>query len=143
LEILSLLVGDTNSFEKYFSSGSNQGDLIRGFFWFEKEYLHECSRRRTVWCHRVIAAIFGGIVIWFLFYAFLGQTEPPSNLTEETLKRLIGSTGRATSDITESAGTVLVNSEEFSAMTSKGMLQKGTRVIVRETDGLTLMVEKA
>jgi membrane protein implicated in regulation of membrane protease activity len=91
----------------------------------------------------VIAAIVGGIIIWFLFYAFSGQTKPPSNLTEETLKRLIGSTGRATSDITESTGTVLVNSEEFSAKTSKGMLQKGTRVIVRETDGLTLMVEKA
>ena len=91
----------------------------------------------------VIAAIVGGIILWFLFYAFSGQTKPPSNLTEETLKRLIGSTGRATSDITESTGTVLVNSEEFSAKRSKGMLQKGTRVIVRETDGLTLIVEKA
>jgi membrane-bound ClpP family serine protease len=91
----------------------------------------------------VIAAIVGGIIIWFLFYAFSGQTKPPTNLTEETLKRLIGSTGRATSDITESTGTVLVNSEEFSAKTSKGMLQKETRVIVRETDALTLMVEKA
>jgi len=91
----------------------------------------------------VIAAIVGGIIIWFLFYAFSGQTEPPSNLTEETLKRLIGSTGRATSDITESTGTALVNSEEFSAKTSKGMIQKGTLVIVRETDGLALMVEKA
>jgi membrane protein implicated in regulation of membrane protease activity len=91
----------------------------------------------------VIAAIVGGIILWFLFYAFSGQTKPPSNLTEETLKRLIGSTGRATSDITESTGTVLVNSEEFSAKTSKGMLQKGTHVIVRETDGLTLIVEKA
>jgi membrane protein implicated in regulation of membrane protease activity len=91
----------------------------------------------------IIAVIVGGLVIWFLFYAFSGQTKPPSNLTEETLKRLIGSTGRATSDITESTGTVLVNSEEFSAKTSKGMIQKGTGVTVRETDGLTLMVEKA
>ena len=75
---------------------------------------------------------------------FSGQTKPPpSNLTEETLKRLIGSTGRATSDITESAGTVLANSKEFSAKTSKGIIPKGTHVRVQETDGLTLMVEKA
>ena len=91
----------------------------------------------------IIAVIVGGLVIWFLFYAFSGQTKPPSNLTEETLKRLIESTGRATSDITESTGTVLVNSEEFSAKTSKEMIQKGTLVKVRETDGLILLVEKA
>jgi membrane-bound ClpP family serine protease len=91
----------------------------------------------------IIAVIVGGLVIWFLFYAFSGQTKPPSNLTEETLKRLIGSTGRATSDITESTGTVLVNSEEFSAKTSKEMIQRGTLVKVRETDGLMLLVEKA
>src|SRR6267143_5153943 len=91
----------------------------------------------------VIAAIVGGIILWFLFYEFSGQTKPPSNLTEETLKRLIGSTGRATSDITEITGTVLVNSEEFSAKTSKGMIEKGTPVRVRETDGLMLLVEKA
>ena len=91
----------------------------------------------------IIAVIVGGLVIWFLFYAFSGQTKPPSNLTEETLNRLIGSTGRATSDITESTGTVLVNSEEFSAKTSKGMIQKGTLVKVIETDGLILLVEKA
>jgi membrane protein implicated in regulation of membrane protease activity len=91
----------------------------------------------------IIAVIVGGFVLWFLFYAFSGQTKPPSNLTEETLKRLVGSTGRATSDITESTGTVLVNSEEFSAKTSKGMIQKGTHVRVRETDGVTLLVEKA
>jgi membrane-bound ClpP family serine protease len=89
----------------------------------------------------IIAAIVGGLVLWFLFYAFSGETKPPSNLTEETLKRLIGSTGRATSDITESTGTVLVNSEEFSAKTSSGMIQKGTLVKVRETDGLVLLVE--
>jgi len=52
--------------------------------------------------YSIIAVIVGGIVLWFLFYAFSGQTKPPSNLTEETLKRLVGSTGRATSDITES-----------------------------------------
>jgi membrane-bound ClpP family serine protease len=91
----------------------------------------------------IIAVIAGGIIVWFLFYAFSGQTSPPSNLTEETLKRLIGSTGRATSDITESTGTVLVNSEEFSAKTSNGMIQKGTLVRVRETDGLMMLVEKA
>jgi membrane-bound ClpP family serine protease len=91
----------------------------------------------------IIAIIVGGIVLWFLFYAFSGQTKPPSNLTEETLKRLIGSAGRATSDITESTGTVLLSSEEFSAKTSKGMIQKGTHVRVRETDGLTLLVERA
>src|SRR2546426_7961281 len=90
----------------------------------------------------IIAVIVGGIVLWFLFYAFSGQTKPPSNLTEETLKRLIGSTGRATSDITESTGTVLAISEEFSAKTSKEMIQKGTLVKVRETDGLMLLVEK-
>ena len=59
----------------------------------------------------IIAAIVGGLIIWFIFYAFSGQTKPPSNLTQETLKRLVGSTGRATSDVTESTGTVLVNSE--------------------------------
>jgi membrane protein implicated in regulation of membrane protease activity len=57
--------------------------------------------------------------------------------------RLVGSTGRATSDITESTGTVLMNSEEFSAKTSEGIIQRGTHVRVRETDGLTLLVEKA
>ncbi len=93
--------------------------------------------------YSIIAVIVGGIVLWFLFYAFSGQTKPPSNLTEATLKRLIGSTGRATSDITESTGTVLVNSEEFSAKTSKGMIRKGTHVRVTEIDGLTLLVEKA
>jgi membrane-bound ClpP family serine protease len=91
----------------------------------------------------IIAVIVGGLVVWFLFYAFAGQTKPPSNLTEETLKRLIGSTGRATSDITESTGTVLLNSEEFSAKTSKGMIPRETRVRVVETNGLALVVEKA
>ncbi len=90
----------------------------------------------------IVALIVGGLVLWFLFYAFSGQTKPASNLTEETLKRLIGSTGRATSDVTESTGTVLVNSEEFSAKTPNGMIQKGTRVRVTETDGLTLLIEK-
>ena len=91
----------------------------------------------------IIALMIGGLVIWFLFYAFSGQTEPPSNLTEQTLKRLVGSTGRATSDVTESTGTVIVNSEEFSAKTSKGLIQKGTQVRVAGTDGFTLLVEKA
>ncbi|OLD13047.1 MAG: hypothetical protein AUI50_01600 [Crenarchaeota archaeon 13_1_40CM_2_52_14] len=91
--------------------------------------------------YAIITVIVGGLILWFLFYAFAGQT-PPSNLTEETLKRLIGSTGRATSDITESTGTVLAISEEFSAKTSKEMIQKGTLVKVRETDGLMLLVEK-
>lgn len=91
----------------------------------------------------IIALMTGGLVIWFLFYAFSGQTTPPSNLTEETLKRLVGSTGRATSDITVSTGTVIVNSEEFSAKTPKGIIQKGTQVKVTETDGFTLLVENA
>jgi membrane-bound ClpP family serine protease len=91
--------------------------------------------------YSIIAVIVGGLVIWFLFYAFSGQSKPPSNLTEETLKRLTGSTGCATSEITESSGTVFVNSEEFSAKTSKGIIQKGTHVRVTETDGLTLLVE--
>jgi membrane-bound ClpP family serine protease len=51
--------------------------------------------------------------------------------------------GRATSDITESTGTVFVNSEEYSAKTSKRIIQKGTIVRVKEADGLTLSVEKA
>lgn len=91
----------------------------------------------------IIAVMVGGLVLWFLFYAFSGQTKPPSNLTAETLKRLVGSTGHATSDVTESTGTVLVNSEEFSAKTSKGMILKGTQVRVMEIDGLALLVEKA
>ncbi|HZY47011.1 MAG TPA: NfeD family protein [Candidatus Bathyarchaeia archaeon] len=90
----------------------------------------------------LIAVIGGGIVVWFIFYAFAGQTKPPSNLTEETLRRLIGSTGRATSDITEITGTVFVNSEEYSAKTSQGLISKGTSVRVTETRGLTLLVEK-
>src|SRR5712692_1563322 len=89
----------------------------------------------------IIAAIVGGLIIWFIFYAFSGQTKPPSNLTQETLKRLVESTGRATSDVTTSTGTVLVNSEEYSAKTLKGIIQKGTSVRVTETDGLTLLVE--
>jgi len=91
----------------------------------------------------IIVVFVGGLVLWFLFYAFSGQTKPPSNLTEETLKRLIGSAGLATSDITESTDTVLVTSEEFSAKTSKGTIQKGSHVRVMETDGLTLLVEKS
>jgi len=38
---------------------------------------------------------------------------------------------------------VLVNSEEFSAKTSKGIISKGTHVRVTETDALTLLVEKS
>ncbi len=90
----------------------------------------------------IIALMIGGLVIWFLFYSFSGQTRPPSNLTKVTLKRLVGSIGRATSDVTESTGTVIVNSEEFSAKTSKGLIQKETQVRVAETDGFTLLVEK-
>ena len=91
----------------------------------------------------IIAVIAGGLIIWFTFYAFSGQTKPPSNLTQETLKRLVGSSGRATSDVTEPTGTALVNSEEYSAKTSRGIIQKGTSARVGETDGLTLLVEKA
>jgi hypothetical protein len=36
--------------------------------------------------YSIIAVIVGGIVLWFLFYAFSGPTELPSNLTEETQK---------------------------------------------------------
>lgn len=89
----------------------------------------------------IIAVIVGGLILWFLFYAFSGQTKPPSNLTQETLKRLIGSIGRATSDISELTGTVIVNSEEYSAKASKGTIQKATQVRVVSTDGLTLIVE--
>jgi membrane protein implicated in regulation of membrane protease activity len=91
----------------------------------------------------IIAVIVGGFVIWFLFYAFSGQTLPPSNLTQETLKRLVGSTGRSTSDVTELTGTVYVSNEEYSAKTSRGTVQKGTQVRVTGTDGMTLIVEKA
>jgi len=91
----------------------------------------------------IIALIIGGFVVWFLFYAFSGQTKPPSNLTEGTLKRLVGSTGHATSDVTESSGTVFVNSEEFSAKTSRGLIEKGSHVRVTGTEGLALLVEKA
>lgn len=93
--------------------------------------------------YSIIAVIVGGLVIWFIFYAFSGQTKPPSNLTEDALKRLIGSTGRATSDITELTGTVFVNNEEYSAKTTKGMIPKGASIRVTETDGFTLRVEKA
>jgi membrane-bound ClpP family serine protease len=51
--------------------------------------------------------------------------------------------GRATSDITESTGTVFVNSEEYSANMSEGIIQKGIIVRFTEADGLTLLVEKA
>jgi hypothetical protein len=37
----------------------------------------------------IIAVIVGGLIIWFIFYAFSGQTKPPSNLTQETLRRLV------------------------------------------------------
>ena len=90
----------------------------------------------------LIAVIAGGLIVWFIFYAFSGQTKPASNLTEQTLTRLIGSTGRATSDITELAGTVFVSSEEYSAKTLKGVIQKGSLVRVKETSGLTLLVEQ-
>ena len=71
----------------------------------------------------IIAAIAGGLIIWLIFYAFSDQTKPPSNLTEETLKRLVGSTGRATSDVSESTGTVLVKSED-TLRRVKGIIQK-------------------
>src|SRR6266567_1295098 len=99
---------------------ANQQDLIRCFF-------------RDV---KRIAVSAVDVALW-------GQTKPLSNLTQETLKRLVGSSGRATSDVTESIGTVLVNSEEYSAKTSRGIIQRGTSVRVGETDGLTLLVEKA
>jgi membrane-bound ClpP family serine protease len=95
----------------------------------------------VLWATTIVVA--GGLVIWFIFYAFSGQRKPASNLTEDTLKRLIGSTGRATSDITGLTGTVFVNSEEFSARTSKGTIRKGDLVRVTEAVGLTLQVEKA
>ena len=91
----------------------------------------------------IIAVVGGGLIIWFLFYTFSGQTTAPSNVTSESLrKRLVGSIGRATSDITLSTGTVLVNSEEFSAKTSRETIQKGANVKVVETEGFTLVVEK-
>ncbi len=90
--------------------------------------------------YSIITVAVGVIVVWFLFYTFSGQTKPPSNLTEETLKRLIGSIGRATSDITEQVGTVLVNSEEYSANTSKGTIQHGALVRVVNAIGLKLVV---
>ena len=89
----------------------------------------------------IIAVIGGGLIVWFIFYAFAGQTKPPSNLTEDALKRLVGSTGRATSDITELTGTVFVNNEEYSAKTRKEIIPKGTPVTITETDGLTLLVK--
>lgn len=91
----------------------------------------------------LIVAMAGGLIIWFVFYAFAGQTKPPSNLTEQTLPRLIGSTGRAISDITEVTGTVLVNNEEYSAKSVKGVIQKGSLVRVKETSGLALLVDQA
>ncbi len=91
----------------------------------------------------VIAVVAGGLIIWFLIYTFSDQTTAPSNVTSESLKKkLVGSTGHATSDITQSTGTVLVNSEEFSAKTSGEPIQKGANVRVVETEGFTLVVEK-
>lgn len=91
----------------------------------------------------VIAVISGVLIIWFLMYTFSGQTTAPSNVTAESLKkRLVGSTGHATSDVTQLTGTVLVNSEEFSAKTSGETILKGANVRVVETEGFTLMVEK-
>ncbi len=91
----------------------------------------------------IIAVVAGGLIIWFLIYTFSGQTTAPSNVTAESLrKRLVGSTGHTTSDITQSTGTVLVNSEEFSAKTSGETIQKGIHVRVVETEGFTLVVEK-
>jgi membrane protein implicated in regulation of membrane protease activity len=72
----------------------------------------------------IIAVSVGGLVIWLLFYAFSGQTKPAANLTEETLKRLVGSIGRATSDITESTGTVFVNNAEFRQRRQKGLSEE-------------------
>ena len=91
----------------------------------------------------IIAVVSGALIIWFLVYTFSGQTTAPSNVTSEGLKkRLVGSTGHATSDVTRSTGTVLVNSEEFSAKTSGETIQKGANVRVVETEGFTLVVEK-
>ena len=91
----------------------------------------------------IIAVVAGALIIWLIIYAFSGQTTAPFNLTAESLKKkLVGSTGHATSDITQSTGTVLVNSEEFSAKTSGETIQKGANVRVVETEGLTLVVEK-
>ena len=89
----------------------------------------------------MIAVVVGIVIVWFLFYTFSGQTNLPSNLTEDTLKRLIGTTGRATSAITEQTGTVLVNSEEYSASTKTGTIQKGTHVRVIDTNAVKLIVE--
>jgi len=92
----------------------------------------------------IIGAIGGGLAIWFLIYAFSGQTTAPSNLTKESLKRrLFGSVEYSTSSVTQSTGTVFVNSEEFSAKSRGETIEKGARVKVIETDGLTLVVENA
>ncbi len=92
----------------------------------------------------IIGAIGGGLAIWFLIYAFSGQTTAPSNVTTESLKsRLVGLVGYSTSSVTQSTGTVLVNSEEFSAKSRGETIQKGARVKVIETDGFTLVVTKA
>ncbi len=91
--------------------------------------------------YSIITVAVGVIVVWFLFYTFSGQTKPPSNLTEETLKRLIGSIGRATSDVTEQVGTDLVNSEEYSASTRRGTIKHGAHVRVVDAIGLKLVVE--
>ncbi len=72
----------------------------------------------------IIAVIVGGLIIWYTFYAFSGQTKPPSNLTQDTMKRLVGSTGRATSDVTESTGTVLVNSRSTLPRLQRGLFRK-------------------
>lgn len=93
--------------------------------------------------YSTIAVVAGALVIWFIFYSLSGQTKPPSNLTEGTLKRLIGAAGRATSDITGFTGTVFVNSEEYSAKSLEGTILKGSLVTVTETQGLTLLVKKA
>src|SRR5215472_7475955 len=91
--------------------------------------------------YSTIAVIVAVLVAWFLFYTFSGQTRPSANLTEDTLKRLIGTIGRATSDITEQTGTVLVNSEEYSASTKTGTIQKGVHVRVIDTNAVKLIVE--
>ena len=92
--------------------------------------------------YAIIAVVGGGLIIWFIFYTFSGQTKPPSNLTEQTLTRLMGSVGRATSDISDVTGTVFVNNEEYSAKTAKGIIQKGSLVRIKEASGLTLLVEQ-
>ena len=86
----------------------------------------------------LIASVSMGVFIWIIGYL---TRKAFSQNTDRDLSRLIGMTGRATTDI-HMGGSAHVDSEEWSAISEKP-ISAGSAIIVLERNGLVLTVEKS